>query len=221
MIPAATVYNLHPKLRRCALTTAGLMLAVSSGIFPVSLLAAEEPAPGMFLIATRDLTGSGFAESVVLLIQHDKDGTMGVVINQPIDVDVATILPEVTGEVVTRLYLGGPVAAYGIMLLVKSAEPLSDAAHVFDNTYAIGSRDLLLDLIVRADMVSSLRLYAGHAGWRPGRLAFEIDRGSWLVVPASEPMIFAEEPLKIWRQLVPPSRPIIVQRFQVPVLAAQ
>jgi len=211
MIPAATVHNLRPILRRFLLTTGGLVVFTSLCIAPGPLLAGDEPAPGMFLIATRDLVGSGFSESVVLLIQHDEHGTMGLVINQPTDIDLATIVPEVSDNVVSRLYLGGPVATYGIMLLIKNAESLNDAIHVFGEIYASGSRDLLLELMEKANAESSIRLYAGHAGWSPGQLDYEIARGSWQVVPASERIIFSEEPLKIWQQLAPPSRPIIVR----------
>jgi putative transcriptional regulator len=211
MIPAARADHLHPKLRRFALTAASLWLTGSWAMFPEPLLATDEPAPGMFLIASRDLTGSSFSESVVLLIQHDGNGTMGLVINQPTEIDLASIVPDVSDNVVSRLYLGGPVATYGIILLIKSAEPLNDADHVFGNIYASGSRDLLLELLDKADTATSIRLYAGHAGWVPGQLDYEIERGSWQVVPASERMIFSEEPLKIWQQLVPPSRPIMVR----------
>ena len=216
MITAAGIRHLHPLLRRFSLTAAGLILTGSLGIFPAPLRAADEPAPGMFLIATRDLSGSGFSESVVLLIQHDENGTMGVVINQPTDIDLASILPEVSSKVVSTLYLGGPVATYGILLLIKSANELNSAEHVFGDIYASGNRELLAELLDTADTETSIRLYAGHAGWFPGQLDYEISRGSWRVVPASETMVFTDEPLKIWQQLVPPSRPIIVHHDVAP-----
>lgn len=209
MILASGTFRSLRALRHVLPVIGGLMLAVSLGFYPRLLPAAEEPAPGMFLIATRDLTGSGFSESVILLIQHDENGTMGLVINQPTDVDLATIVPEVSDKVFSTIYLGGPVATYGIILLIKSARPLSDADHVFGNIYASGSRTLLLDLLDREDAGNSIRLYAGHAGWFPGQLDYEIRRGSWYVVPAIEAMIFDEEPLEIWRKLVPPAEPII------------
>lgn len=216
MITAAGMRHLHLLMRRFSLTAAGLILTGSLGIFPGPLRAANEPAPGMFLIATRDLTGSGFSESVILLIQHDENGTMGVVINQPTDIDLASIVPEVSSKVVSTLYLGGPVATYGILLLIKSANELSSAEHVFGNIYASGNRELLTELLDNADTETSIRLYAGHAGWFPGQLDYEIGRGSWRVVPASEAMVFTDEPLKIWQQLVPPSRPIIVHHDVAP-----
>jgi putative transcriptional regulator len=189
------------------------MLVIFAGlsILPSPLVAGNEPAPGMFLIATRDLTGSGFSESVILIIQHDENGTMGVVINKPSDFDLTTIVPEVTDNVDSLLYLGGPVATNGIMLLINSADALSDAVHVFGSIYASGSRDLLVELVEKSNLESSVRFYAGHAGWSPGQLDNEIDRGSWQVAPASEQVLFSEEPLNIWQQLVPPPPPIMVR----------
>jgi len=188
-----------------------LALFANLSILPSPLLAGNEPAPGMFLIATHDLTGSGFSESVVLIIQHDENGTMGVVINKPSDIDLTAIVPEVSDNVDSQLYLGGPVATNGIMLLIKSTDALNDAIHVFGNIYASGSRDLLVELIDKANFESSIRFYAGHSGWGPGQLDYEINRGSWQVAPASEHMLFSEEPLNIWQQLAPQSRPIMVR----------
>jgi putative transcriptional regulator len=211
MILASGIFRWLGALRHVLPMIGGLILSSSLGFIPSALPAAEQPAPGMFLIATRDLTGSGFSESVILLIQHDENGTMGLVINQPTDVDLATILPEVNENVFSTVYLGGPVATYGIILLIKSTDPLGDADHVFGNIYASGSRALLLDLLDRADSKNSVRLYAGHAGWFPGQLDYEIRRGSWYVVQATEAMIFEEEPRDIWRKLVPPAEPIIAR----------
>jgi len=211
MIPAFGKFNRRGALRQFGMSIGGLVLSASLGYSPGLLAATQEPAPGMFLIATRALTGSGFSESVILLIQHDKNGTMGIVINQPTDVDLAKIVPEVSDNVFSRLYLGGPVATYGIILLIKSVDPLSNADHVFGDIYASGSRELLLELLDNAGAQKSIRLYAGHAGWFPGQLDSEIERGSWHVVPASEAMIFDEEPTKIWRKLAPPAEPIIVR----------
>lgn len=211
MMPAAGNFKSYLALGRATGLLSVLWALACPGVFPGPALASEMPAPGMFLIATHDLKGSGFSESVVLLIQHDTDGTMGLVINQPTDIDLATIVPEVSDNVFSRLYLGGPVATYGIILLIKSTDPLRDADHVFGNIYASGSRELLLELLDKAGAEKSIRLYAGHAGWFPGQLDYEIERGSWYVAPATEAMIFDEDPLKIWRKLVPPAKPILVR----------
>ena len=213
MIPAIKARNLKVPRRR-QLELGCLLLLASIAIMPAWPAVADDAAPGMFLIATRDLKGSTFAESVVLLIQHDENGTMGIIINQPTNLELTSILPEISPNVVSRIYLGGPVATYGIMLLIRSTEELIDAEHVFGNVYASGDRELLVDLLDKEDATNSIRLYAGHAGWFPGQLDYEIRRGSWRVVPANESMIFTDEPLEIWRQLVPPADPILV-RYEI------
>lgn len=177
------------------------------------LLAADAPAQGRFLVATRDLQGSFFAETVILLVQHDELGTMGLIVNQPSDVGLATMLPEIHNlvEFDGNLYIGGPVSTYGIMMLVHSEREPAESEHIFGNVYASGSRDLLLEMLNDADALSRIRLYAGHAGWSPGQLDSEIARGSWEVVPANEAMVFSREPGEIWKKLAPPPRRIIVQ----------
>ena len=72
-------------------------------------------------------------------------------------------------------------------------------------------RDSLIEILSSNNPSSRVRLYAGHAGWSPGQLDREIALGSWEVIPANEGMIFSGEPASIWRRLVGPPRPIIVQ----------
>jgi putative transcriptional regulator len=174
--------------------------------------AENQPDAGMFLVATPDLENSGFSETVILLVQHDEQGTMGLVINQPSDVEVAALWPDVSdlNELDGRLYIGGPVATYGIMLLLRSKVAPANAEHVFADVYASGSRELLLEMTQAGVDSATIRLYAGHAGWSPGQLDYEISRGSWQVLPASESMIFSDEPANIWRRLAPVGRPMIV-----------
>jgi putative transcriptional regulator len=176
------------------------------------LLAADIPARGRFLVATHDLAGSFFAETVILLLQHDDQGTMGLIINQPSDIGLSTMLPEETDPVEFdgKLYIGGPVSTYGIMMLIRSELEPAESEHIFGNVYASGSRDVLMATLGDADALSRVRLYAGHAGWFPGQLDGEIARGSWQIVPADERTIFSPLPGEIWKKLAPPPGRIVV-----------
>lgn len=193
--------------RRRAWTSAVLVLAAMTS-------QAAPPAPGMLLIASPKMHGSWFAESVILLVQHDASGTVGLVINRPTDMVPADVLPDISGidEFQDRLYVGGPVEAYGIMMLVRSASPPRDAQHIFANVYASGSLELLREMVGGGGSAGRVRLYAGYAGWVPGQLEAEIRRGSWSVAAAAEQHVFTNDPDGIWKTLVPPARPIIVRR---------
>jgi len=200
---------------RCLLATAlAVVLAGIGAAAPVSALsAAEAPTAGNFLVATRDLQESWFSQTVILLVQHDELGTMGLVINQPSEIKLTEMLPEVShlAESDRKLYVGGPVATYGVTILIQSDRELKEAEHVFGNVYASGNRELLIELLYNDESAAHVRLYAGHSGWSPGQLDREIARGSWDVMPADESMIFSAEPPSIWRKLAPPKRRVIVQ----------
>lgn len=194
---------------------AGLLLVLTAICAPVP---AAEPAQGKLLVATPEMNGSWFAEAVILLVQHDDFGSVGLIVNRRTDMAPADLLPSIAElrELQSKLYIGGPVARHGVMMLVKSDEPPGDAEHVFANVYASGSQELLRDMAGNGDSADRVRLYAGYAGWVPGQLEAEIRRGSWIVVPAAENLVFSSDPDGVWDSLAPSSRPIIVQRADAP-----
>jgi putative transcriptional regulator len=222
MIPAATGEKLRQVRNTSGHLLAAALAVVLAGIgagAPVSALsAADAPTAGSFLVATRDLQESWFSQTVILLVQHDESGTMGLVINQPSEIQLTEMLPEVSHlpESDRKLYIGGPVATYGVTILIQSDRELKDAEHVFGNVYASGSRELLIEMLYNDESAHHVHLYAGHSGWSPGQLDREIARGSWAVIPADEGMIFSADPAQIWRKLAPPERRMIVRLDRSP-----
>ena len=212
MIPAETIRVL-PRARMILVVTALHVIGLMSGLaLPMRDAQAQQaPAAGMFLVASRDLRGSGFAESVILIIQHDTDGTMGLVVNQPTNTNPAELLSDVAGleNYNGKLFVGGPVAAWGIIMLLHSDQTPTNARHIFSNVYTSGDRELL-SRRVRSGAFEEVRLYAGHAGWSPGQLDAEIKRGSWYVVPASTKFVFSTRPRELWQRLIEVSDRLIV-----------
>lgn len=209
-----------PRIRFIFAIAAIHLAAITAGSFlPVrNALAQQTPASGKFLVASRELRGSGFAESVILLIQHDQNGTMGLIVNQPTDTNPAEFLPDVPGLAgrENTLYIGGPVAAWGIIMLVHSSQAPANAEHVFGDVYTSGDRGLLDELIESDKFETDVRLYAGHAGWAAGQLDAEILRGSWLVIPAQTELVFSTQPRRIWRRLIGTGDRMIVNEMREP-----
>jgi len=195
------------RLVHCIAIIVGLLLSAES------IAATNQPAKGMFLVATHELKDSNFSETVILLIQADEQATVGLIINRPTEIAPSKVMPELRGlqEFSGPLYLGGPVSVYGILLLVRSDEMPADAEHIIGNIYASGSRQLLQQQVSGENAAQHLRLYAGHAGWSPGQLDREIARGSWRVIPADENIVFSDDLEDIWQQLAPPAGTIIVR----------
>jgi putative transcriptional regulator len=197
-------------LRQAIMLVAGLLACLIT-----TAHADTQLTKGSLLIAARELPDPNFAESVVLMVHNDERGALGLIINRPTDISASELLPAVDGLAEFRepLYLGGPVAAYGIMMLISTEDPPADTEHVFDNIHVSGNREHLEEIAADAtDRPDHIRLYAGHAGWAPGQLDAEIARGDWKVIPARSSLVFSGEPLKIWSKLAPPGRQFIVHR---------
>jgi putative transcriptional regulator len=194
-------------------TTFVLLVATAAPWFAAdsSLRAASIPHPsvskqltkGKFLVASRDLLDPNFYETVVLLADYGPNGASGLVINRPSEVTLAELLP---GEEWLRrrndaIYLGGPVAQDRLILLIRSAKKPAESHPVFADVYISGSASTLHDL-TGEDSVAPFRAYAGYAGWGPGQLESEVERGDWWVVPAEADAIFEYPSRSLWEKLI-------------------
>ena len=181
-----------------------------------TLAADREPAVGMFLVASEDLRDPNFAETVVLLVEHGAGGTLGLVVNRPAGIQPGVLLPDIEGLAGYRasLFVGGPVARLGVLMLIRSGEPLEGAEPVFDDVHVSGDPELLDSLAGQTESPLRLRVYAGHAGWSGGQLEREISRGSWYLTPANADAIFGDDPETLWRQLLPGPEAIEVKSRQ-------
>ena len=163
-----------------------------------------DPAKGKFLVADRGLLDPNFAETVILLLDYDEGGAMGVVINLPTELKVASVLSELEplAETEACVYVGGPVALSQMLLLVRVDQPPDESLHVFEDVYLSTSR-VLLDRLGRGDAEAlGFRVFAGHSGWAPGQLDAEIGRGDWHVLPAEADLVFDEDTDSLWGDLI-------------------
>ncbi|MDP9443609.1 MAG: YqgE/AlgH family protein [Actinomycetota bacterium] len=159
---------------------------------------------GRLLVATPKLDDPNFARSVVLLLDHDDEGALGVVISRPTGVAVAEVLPG-WADVVTQpdvLFAGGPVStdsalAVGVMRGQDEApvgwRPLYPGAGLVD-------LDAPPELV--RSMLSGLRIFAGYAGWSAVQLESEIAEGAWYVVPAEPGDLLCADAPRLWRRVL-------------------
>lgn len=163
---------------------------------------------GRLLVATPQLGDGTFDRAVVLLLDHDEDGALGVVVNRPTAVPVEEVLPSWQPYAVEPgvLFQGGPVAldsALGLAVLDGRSgdwEP--------PGWRRVVGRLGLVDLDVTPESVpmASVRIFAGYAGWSPGQLEAELREGAWYVVPAEPSGAYADafspQPDQLWRTVL-------------------
>jgi putative transcriptional regulator len=159
---------------------------------------------GMLLVASPELLDPNFVDAVVLLLDADDGGAMGVVLNRPSPVPVISVLAE-WGDVVAEpevLFRGGPVSPEGALAVALLREP--DA--VPRGLRPVTDRLAIVDLEGEADdideAVDGVRIFAGYAGWGAGQLEGEIEGGDWYVVPSLPPDAFQSDPSDLWREVM-------------------
>ena len=164
----------------------------------------KELAKGKFLVASRRLRDPNFKETVVLLIDYGQDGAMGLVINRPSQIKLATVFPDIKElkERKDSLFVGGPVAVNQMLLLVGTPQVPEESQAVTQDVYISSSWKVLERLMKNAAKDERFRIFAGYAGWAPNQLDFEKSRGDWHVLKADAETVFDKKPSEIWQELI-------------------
>jgi putative transcriptional regulator len=163
---------------------------------------------GDLLVATPGLLDPNFERSVVLLLDTDEDGALGVVLNRPTTVAVAEILPDWVQRVGAPdvLFQGGPVSTDSALAVGASMTLGTDP-----NVEPVGFRRLyddvgIVDLDAPTDLIAPalthLRIFAGYAGWGPGQLDEELMSGAWYVVESEPGDVSSPRPESLWRAVL-------------------
>jgi putative transcriptional regulator len=175
------------------------------------------PAKGMFLVASRDLRDPNFSKTVVLLMDYNWQGAMGLIINRPTEVRLSKVFPRIEGlrDRTDTVYIGGPVARSQMMLLIRSSNPPGGSLHIFEDIYASSSQTVVQRMIDNGGPRERFRVYAGYAGWASGQLDGELSRGDWHVLEADGEIVFAKDPLEIWPELIR-QVPLLIANAQTP-----
>ncbi|MQS07934.1 YqgE/AlgH family protein [Streptomyces alkaliphilus] len=157
---------------------------------------------GRLLVAAPALADPNFTRSVVLVLDHDADGALGVVLNRPTPVDVSEVLEPwaaLAGEPGV-VFQGGPVALdAALALAVVPGEGSLGWRRVHGS---IGLVDLDAPPEVLAGEVGSLRVFAGYAGWGAEQLEGELDEGAWYVVDSEPGDVSVPRPEGLWRAVL-------------------
>jgi putative transcriptional regulator len=198
----------HPTRRPSAHKTPyAIWLALAAGWLAAGALpaSAQEITNGTLLVASPDLTDPNFSKSVVLVLRHDDDGTLGVVLNRPTNLEPAKVFPELGDSVGTydgRLFRGGPIAPTQLLFLVRGlAAATVTGPEVLDKVFLSVGPDSLADMVRLAEGTDELRVFAGHAAWVPGQLEGEIDAGGWQLLHGTAEIVFDANPGRLWMQL--------------------
>ena len=162
----------------------------------------REPAPGMFLVARRKLNDPHFKKTVIFILRHDEEGTLGLIVNRPGRIRLSDAVSGIKHPHPYRLYFGGPVEPSLITLLLKSAQELPQAELITGDVYFSANRHLLDRLLAEKLPENQLHFFLGHAGWTAGQLASELKREDWFVLNRNAKTIFSSDIGTLWQRLI-------------------
>lgn len=193
-----------------ALSVLGALLGLSASIRGATTPDAgqapsQAPASlaGQLLVASPAMGDPRFKETVVLMVQHDRSGALGIIINRPVAERPLAALLDALGESsagvsgTMRLFVGGPVQPE-IGLVLHSADYQRPESIVVDRRFAMtGSREIFRDIAKGAGPAKSLLAF-GYAGWGAGQLEGELKLNAWFIAPADSRLVFDEDREKVW-----------------------
>ena len=158
---------------------------------------------GTFLIATPDIETGVFFRGVVLVCEHNPNGSFGLVINKPLDLELPEEIINMSNLANPRIGIraGGPVQTNQMMLLHNSNAIPQQTLKICDDVYLGGDLQFLQEAL-SDEHGPSIHLCFGYAGWGAGQLEREFLDGNWFIWPAIGNYIFNTPVDKLWPTLL-------------------
>jgi len=160
-----------------------------------------KPAQGKVLIAEPFTNDYYFKRSVVLLADHNDEGSFGMVFNKPLYINLNELIKDFP-KIDAPLYLGGPVKTDSLFYIHKFPE-ITNCTKIDDGLYWGGDIEIVKDMIDANKFNSNnIRFFVGYAGWSPKQLDEELRANSWVVTRVKTDILLDESPTTIWNKIV-------------------
>lgn len=174
---------------------------------------------GRLLVATPTLLDPNFARTVVVMIEHNRSGALGVVLNRPSTTPLGELLPA-WGDLAVApgvVHLGGPVQPDGMigLGLLGTVDPV-DIGGVHEIWPGVGTLDLDGPPPASPGWIRGVRCFAGFSGWGPDQLEGEIATGAWFVVDRSPEDLWCDDPAGLWVRVLRRQPPEVAQYAHAP-----
>lgn len=157
---------------------------------------------GSILISEPYLGDIHFERTVVLVCEHNEQGTFGYIINKPTTLEISSLVSDIDGFD-ANVYSGGPVSQDSLHFIHRGKKRIEGDVEVTDNLYWGGNFDEMRTLIQRKEISpAEIRFFIGYSGWGEGQLEAEMENKSWILGNASAEQIFEETTEQLWRILL-------------------
>ena len=160
----------------------------------------QEPQKGKVLLSEPFLLDNYFKRSIVLITEHNDEGTIGFVLNKPVNVKINEVIenfPAIEAEVA----LGGPVSTNTLHYIHTLGDIIPNSIPVIGNIYWGGDFDVVERLIASGNInQEQIRFFLGYSGWSPNQLEGELTENAWLVGDISPEEIMKPLNKQFWNK---------------------
>ncbi|RZJ80399.1 MAG: YqgE/AlgH family protein [Flavobacterium sp.] len=167
------------------------------------MLSKLPPSTGKLLVSEPFLNDPNFKRSVVLMAEHSEEGAIGFILNQPSNMLLKDLLPDLW-EADFKVFIGGPVEMDTVHFIHRCPEKLNSGELIGDGIYWGGNFETLKILINNnAIDESEVKFFLGYSGWREEQLKEEIEENTWIVAEVYHPdIVFQSNEEELWREVI-------------------
>ncbi|WP_395047681.1 YqgE/AlgH family protein [Flavobacterium sp.] len=142
---------------------------------------AVKPKKGNLLVAEPAITGDlSFNRSVVLLADHNAEGSVGFILNKPLGYTIRDLIPEISATF--KVYNGGPIEQDNLYFIHNIPHLIPNSIEIAEGIYWGGCFDSTRDLINQGKITrNNIRFFLGYSGWDAEQLQEELESNSWII----------------------------------------
>jgi putative transcriptional regulator len=160
------------------------------------------PDKGRILIAEPFLSDMYFKRSIVLITEHNHQGSVGFVLNKPVNLDISELIGDFP-SFDCPFSIGGPVGTNTLHFIHTLGHLIPNSIHVYDNIWWGGDFEVLKDLIKNEVIASNqVRFFLGYSGWTANQLEEELMQNSWLVTEMDSNVLMRHNMNEIWKDML-------------------
>lgn len=161
-----------------------------------------KPRQGRVLISDPFLNDAYFKRSVVLLTEHNSKGSVGFVLNKPVDVGIDEILADFP-SLDTGISVGGPVGTNSVHYIHGLGNIIPNSVKIMPDIWWGGDFDYVKELIKSRSLdKNQIRFFVGYSGWEPKQLEREISENSWVVRELDSALIMNSRSRESWQTVL-------------------
>jgi len=168
----------------------------------VNITIAKTPTAGNLLLSEPFMPDDHFKRAVVMLCEHQEEGSVGFIINKPLGLKLNEAIDDFP-DFDAELYFGGPVQTDTLHYLHRLGDVIEGSVEIAEGLYWGGNFEIIKLLIEKGEVKpSDFRFFLGYSGWGAKQLLQELEDKSWFVAKSEAEDIWQQEPQDLWRQVL-------------------